>query len=45
MDGEVALYFAEPDVFDDDDIDDVEDIDPMSDEWEASDYVSDAGDR
>ena len=42
MDDEVALYWAEPDVFDDDDIDD---IDPMSDEWEASDYVSDAGDR
>lgn len=44
MDGEVALYFSEPDVFDDDDIDD-DDIDPMLDEWEASDYVSCAGDR
>ena len=41
MDGEVALYFAELEVFEDDDID----IDPMSDEWEAAEYVAYAGDR
>ena len=39
MDGEVASYWSEPDVFDD------EDIDPMSDEWEVSEYESCAGDR
>lgn len=41
MDGEQALYFSEPDEFEDDDID----IDPMSDEWEASEYVAYSGDR
>jgi len=39
MDGEVALYFAEPDVFDEDD------LDPMSEEWEAYEHESNCGDR
>ena len=36
---EVALYFAEQDVFDD------EDLDPLSDEWEAAEFEANAGDR
>ena len=39
MDGEVALYWSEPDIFDEDD------LDPMSDEWEAAEYETEAGDR
>lgn len=39
MDDEQALYFAEPDVFDEDD------LDPQSDECEASEYVAYSGDR
>ena len=39
MDAEVALYFAEQDVFDD------EDLDPLSDEWEAAEFEANAGDR
>lgn len=39
MDGEVALYWCEPDIFDEDD------IDPQDDEWEAQEYHADCGDR
>ena len=39
MDGEQALYFAELDVFDDDD------LDPSDDEWEAAEFESECGDR
>ena len=39
MDGEQALYFAEPDVFDEDD------LDPQLDEWEAAEFEADCGDR
>ena len=38
MDSEVALYWAEPDVFDDD-------LDPMDDEWEAAEFEAACGDR
>ena len=39
MDGEQALYFAEPDEFEDND------LDPMSDEWEAAEFDAAGGDR
>ena len=39
MDSEVALYWSEPDVFDDDD------LDPVSDEWEAAEFEAACGDR